>query len=296
MTSDRGSGGSGSLRYRDASARRTALAELVQQQGFCRVPELSDLLGVSRITVRRDIALLERDNLVRGAYGGVMALAQAGPGAHFRLRSAAHTEAKQAIGRKAIEYLSGHAIGPLGIDAGTTAFQAARFIAPHTPLTVVTHSLPVMTELAQRSLVEVVGIGGVLHPETQAFAGPSTVAGYAGLRLGTVLLTASAVRDQMMLCGNAFDAETKRQMMAVADQIILLVDASKFDAIAPFQTAELSRVDVVVIDDQAPPALVKSLEAQHLRVLVAEIGADTTTAERRGDKKVQISQPSLASV
>jgi DeoR/GlpR family transcriptional regulator of sugar metabolism len=284
--------GAGSLRYRDASARRTALAELVQQQGFCRVHELSDQLGVSRITVRRDIALLEQHNLVRSAHGGAMALSQAGPGslagpgspagpgAHFRLRSAAHTEAKQAIGREAIEYVNQHATGPLGIDAGTTGFQAARFIAPHVPLTVVTHSLPVMTELAQRPLVEVVGIGGVLHPETQAFAGPSTVAGYAGLRLGTVLLTASAVRDQMMLCGNAFDAETKRQMMAVADQVILLVDASKFEAVAPFQTAELSRVDIVVIDDQAPAALVESLQAQNLRVVIAPLGEDATAAEQ----------------
>jgi DeoR/GlpR family transcriptional regulator of sugar metabolism len=274
------SAGAGSLRYRDASARRTALAELVQQRGFCRVPELSDQLGVSRITVRRDIARLEEDNLVRSAHGGVMALSPAGPGSHFRLRSAAHTEAKQAIGRKAIEYVNRHATGPLGIDAGTTGFEAARFVTPQVPLTVVTHSLPVMAELAQRPLVEVVGIGGVLHPETQAFAGPSTVAGYAGLRLGTILLTASAVRDQMMLCGNAFDAETKRQMMAVADQIILMVDASKFDAIAPFQTAELSRVDVVVIDDQAPPALVESLEAQNLRVLIAERREDATMAEQ----------------
>jgi DeoR/GlpR family transcriptional regulator of sugar metabolism len=272
--------GAGSLRYRDASARRTALAELVQQQGFCRVPELSDQLGVSRITVRRDIAILEQHNLVRSAHGGAMALSPAGPGTHFRLRSDAHTAAKEAIGRAAIEYVNQHATGPLGIDAGTTGFQAARFIAPHAPLTVVTHSLPVMTELAQRPLVEVVAIGGVLHPETQAFAGPSTVAGYAGLRLGTVLLTASAVRDQMMLCGNAFDAETKRQMMAVADQVILLVDASKFEAVAPFQTAELSRVHVVVIDDQAPAALMESLQAQNLRVVVAPLGADATEAEQ----------------
>jgi DeoR/GlpR family transcriptional regulator of sugar metabolism len=68
-------------------------------------------------------------------------------------------------------------------------------------------------------------------------------------------------------------------MMAVADQIILLVDASKFDAIAPFQTAELSGADAIVVDDQAPPALLESLEAQNLRVLIAEIGEDATAAE-----------------
>lgn len=258
-----------SLRYRDASARRTALVERVRRQGFCRVAELSDYLGVSRMTVRRDITLLEEHNLIRAAHGGAMALAPAGRGTHFRLRSATHTEAKRAIARKAIEYVGRRSLSPLGVDAGSTAFEAARCIAPDAPLTVVTHSLPVMTELAERPQVEIVGIGGVLHPETQAFAGPATIAGYAGVRLSAVLLTASAIRNQTMFCGNAFDADTKRQMMAVADEIILLVDASKFQGVAPFQVADLDGVDVIIVDDQAPPALLESLEAQHLQVITA---------------------------
>lgn len=259
-----------SLRYRDAAARRSAVVELVRQQGFCRVADLSEYLGVSRITVRRDIAQLEENNLVRSAHGGVVALAQSGRGTHFQLRSGAHAGAKRAIARKAIEYVSAHRLELLGIDAGTTGFEAARFVAPDSPLTVVTHSLPVMLELAERPNVEVVGIGGVLHPETQAFAGPSTVAAYRRVRLGTLMLTASAVRNRMMFCGNAFDADTKRMMMAVADEVVLLVDASKFEGVAPFQVADLSRVTIVVIDHNAPPELLESLEAQSLKVIVAD--------------------------
>jgi DeoR/GlpR family transcriptional regulator of sugar metabolism len=258
------------MRYRDAPARRSAVLEIVRQQGFSRVSDLSDQLGVSRITVRRDIARLEQDQLVRGAHGGAVAMGLAGPGTHFATRRGSNAGAKRAIARKAVEQVMQRSAGPLGIDAGTTGFEAARFLVPDHQLTVVTHSLPVMVELAERPNVEVVGTGGVLHPETQAFAGPSTVAAYSRVRLDTVLLTASAVRNNIMFCGNAFDAETKRQMMAVADKVVLLVDASKFEGSAPFQVAEMARVHVVIVDHDAPDLLMSSLSDLGLMVLVAD--------------------------
>jgi DeoR/GlpR family transcriptional regulator of sugar metabolism len=267
---DRDISGADTMRYRDAPARRLAALEIVRQQGFSRVSDLSDQLGVSRITVRRDIARLEEDQLVRGAHGGVVAMGPFSLGTHFETRSGSNVGAKRAIARKAIEHVMRRPLGPLGIDAGTTGFEVARLLTPESPLIVVTHSLPVMLELAERPHVEVVGAGGVLHPETQAFAGPSTVAAYSRMRLDTVLLTASAVRSNIMFCGNAFDAETKRQMMTVADEVVLLVDASKFEGSAPFQVAELARVDVVVVDHVAPEALLDSLASQGLQVLIAD--------------------------
>jgi DeoR/GlpR family transcriptional regulator of sugar metabolism len=248
--------------------------ELVRRHGFCRVSDLSDQLGVSRITVRRDIARLQQDHLVRGAHGGVVAVGPATAGTHFATRIEANAGAKRAIAKKGIEYVTRGPLGPLGIDAGTTGLECARRLLPESPLTVVTHSLPVMLELGGRPNVEVLGVGGVLHPETQAFAGPSTVAAYGLVRLDTVLLTTSAVRGNMMFCGNAFDAETKRQMMAVADRVVLLVDASKFEGAAPFQVAEMGRVDVVVVDHGAPVSLQDSLLEQNLTVIVAEADPD----------------------
>jgi DeoR/GlpR family transcriptional regulator of sugar metabolism len=258
-----------SKRYRDAPARRTAVLELVRSQGFCRISDLSDQLGVSRITVRRDIARLELDQLVKGAHGGVVAVVPPSLGTHFSTRSRANSARKRAIAKRAIEYISSKRIGPLAIDAGTTGFEAARLLTPTTPLRVITHSLPVMLELSDRPNVEVIGVGGVLHAETQAFAGPATVAAYAALRLDVVLLTASAVRGNTMFCGNAFDADTKRQMMSVADEVVLLVDASKFEGAAPFQVAAMDRVDVVVVDHLATEQLISSLRDQALTVLVA---------------------------
>jgi DeoR/GlpR family transcriptional regulator of sugar metabolism len=264
-----------SKRYRGAPARRPAVLELVRSQGFCRISDLSDQLGVSRITVRRDIARLELDQLVKGAHGGVVAVVAPSLGTHFSTRIRANSTRKRAIAKRAIDYVSSKRLGPLAIDAGTTGFAAAQLLAPNAPLTVVTHSLPVMLELADRPNVEVAGIGGVLHPETQAFAGPATVAAYAALRLDVVLLTTSAVRGNMMFCGNAFDAETKRQMMSVADEVVLLVDASKFEGSAPFQVAGMDRVDVVIVDHLATEDLISSLRDQALTVLVAEPGDES---------------------
>jgi DeoR/GlpR family transcriptional regulator of sugar metabolism len=262
--------GAEGLKYRDASARRDAVLDVVRREGFCRVVDLSALLGVSRITVRRDIALLEQENLVRSAHGGVIAPLAAGHGTHFQLRRLSNANAKRAIARKAIEYISQDPPGTIGIDAGTTSLEAARFLAPTAPLTVITHSLPVMVEVAERTFIEVVGIGGVLHRETQAFAGSSTVSGYGDIRLDVAILTASAVRDNIMFCGNVFDADTKRQMLSVADKVMLLVDSSKFEGVAPFQVANLDGVDIIVVDHETPPVVLKELEGHSFEVIVAE--------------------------
>jgi len=88
--------------------------------------------------------------------------------------------------------------------------------------------------------------------------------------LDLAILTASAVRDNIMFCGNVFDADTKRQMLSVADKVMLLVDSSKFEGVAPFQIAQLDSVDVIVVDHETPPDVLKELEGHNFEVIVAD--------------------------
>jgi DeoR/GlpR family transcriptional regulator of sugar metabolism len=259
------------LRYRDAAARRGTLVEIVNRSGFCTVADLSDRLGVSRMTVRRDIQQLEQDQKVRGAHGGVAALLPQGGGTHIQFRSLEQSDAKQAVAEEAVALVQGQADATVGFDAGTSAFEVARRLYPQESLRVVTHSLLVMNELSGRPNIEVVGVGGVLHPETQAFAGPGTILALERYRLETLLLTTSSINEGVMYCGNAFDADTKRELMRIAERIVLLADSSKLRKISPFDVNPVSAVDLVIVDDGVTEEELDSLKATGVETIVAPL-------------------------
>lgn len=262
-----------SMRYRGADARRAAMLELINELGFCSITNLCDRLGVSRMTVRRDVTQLEEEDLVRSTYGGVVPVTPQSTGTHFELRLRQEAPAKRAIARRAVELIEQHSGSIVGIDAGTSALEVARLLRPAENCSVVTHSLPVMNELSQRPHVEVIGIGGVLHPETQAFAGPMTISALQRVRLTTLILTTSALRDGVMYCGNTFDADTKREMMRIADEVVLIADSSKFSKVAAFDIDDLSHVTTVITDSATTEAERASLTATGVHLVIAETEA-----------------------
>jgi DeoR/GlpR family transcriptional regulator of sugar metabolism len=241
------------LRYTRAGGRRDALLQIVRESSFCSAGDLSERLGVSRVTVRRDILQLESEGLVRAAHGGVSAVSSGvTSGGPFELRRQQNRDAKRAVAQRAVEFVAGQRDIVIGIDAGTTAAELADYLADETGLTVVTPSLPAMNAFAHNRDVEVVSPGGVFHTDTQAFAGPATVANLQRVRLSTLFLTASSIRANIMYCGNDFDAETKRTMLDLADRVILLADSSKFATAAAFTVAPLDAVDILIVDDRLP--------------------------------------------
>jgi DeoR/GlpR family transcriptional regulator of sugar metabolism len=257
------------LRYRGAVARRERILDLVRESGFRTAAELSEALGVSQMTVRRDIHQLAEEGLVRSGYGGVSSIVPPVGGVDFQLRAQANLEAKRAIARHAARYVLERRPAVVALDAGTTVFEVLGHIPDGQRFTIVTHSLPVLTALSSREDIEVVALGGVLHAETQAFAGPATVAALEHIRVGTVLLAASAVRDGTMYCGNPFDAETKRALTRAADEVVLLADATKFSLPAVFPVGPVSEVDVVIVDDALSAAERESLERAGVRLELA---------------------------
>lgn len=259
------------LRYRDAAERRGSLLDLVNKAGFCTVADLSEELGVSRMTVRRDIQQLESDEKVRSAHGGVAALMPRVGGTELRPRDLEQGAARRAIAARTLPLLPTDSGATIGVDAGTSAFELTRLLYPRTPLRVVTHSLLAMTELAGRPNVELVGLGGVLNAATQAFAGPGTIEALSHFRLEALLLSADSVRDGAMYCESAFDAETRRNLIKIADRIIVLAHASVFERIAPFEVGPLSAADVVVVDSGIGAAGLASLEEAEVETIIAPL-------------------------
>ena len=240
-----------SLRYDSAPERRRTILSAVGDSGFVSVTELTRRLGVSDMTVRRDLRKLAHQGKVRIVHGGVSALTTSPHSPAFTGRAEEHAAGKRAIGQAVAGHLALRAT--IAVDAGTTTYAVVQALPDTFRGTVVTHSIPVMQLLLTRGLGRVVGLGGELLAESQAFVGPRTVEAVAGLRVQTLLLGAAAVDDRGIYVSTDNERPTKLALMSIADRVVLLVDSSKFRVSAPVHLCDWDAISAVVTD--APPPL-----------------------------------------
>ena len=234
------------LRYTSAPSRRTEILKRLTTTGYVSAAALSADFAVSEMTIRRDLNKLAEQHLIRLVHGGASLPAGTHLGAAFPERAREQSAQKREIGQQAVGWVEPQST--IALDAGTTVSELAMALPSDRELTVVTHSLPALDILAERSGVTVIGLGGVFHASTRSFSGPDTRAAIANLRLHTLFLAASGLSDSGVYCSTPFDAETKRALIEIADRVVLLADSSKFRRTAPVFVCDLDAVDVIVTD------------------------------------------------
>src|SRR4051812_10349415 len=155
------------------------ILQQLNQHGTVAVLALADRLDVSEASVRRDLHLLETQQLLTRTHGGAVA-----SGVLYELpmryRGGEHHDAKRAIARAAIALLPAE-VSSVGLNGGTTTTEVARALAARPGLRVVTNALNIASELAVRSNIELVVCGGSARTESYELVGP-----LAELTLGNV--------------------------------------------------------------------------------------------------------------
>lgn len=254
MTSD-----AGGRRQDSASERRQNILDAVEEAGFVSVTELTKRLGVSDMTVRRDLRRLAEQGAVRVVHGGVSALRPQLHSPEFSGRAEENADSKRAIGQAAVLALP--PTGTVAVDAGTTTYAAVQALPDGFEGTIVTHSIPVMQLALTRGFRRVVGLGGELLVESQAFVGPRSVEATRGLRVETLLLGAAAADEQGIYVATDNERATKLALMSIAERIVLLVDATKFAAPAPVLLCGWKDITDIVTDAPPPAAVAKWLRS-----------------------------------
>jgi len=263
-----------------ARQRQQRILELVQTAGGARVSDLVDLLGVSDMTVRRDISALARKGKVARVHGGATALAgrssdEPGFAAKFQLQKAE----KAAIARAAVTLLSpGDSVA---VSAGTTTYAVAVELLSIPDLTVVTNSVPVgeLLHTSGRSDLTVILTGGVRTP-SDALVGPVAVSALSTLHVDWLFLGVHGIDERAGLTTpNLVEAETDRALVRSARRIAVVADSSKWDVVGLSSIARLDDVDVMVTDDKLHPDAQRLLESRLGTLLIA---SPTTDSEQTG--------------
>lgn len=250
-----------------AERRRRIVDEVTTSGGFADVRRLVERLGVSPMTIRRDLAELERAGAIRRTRGG--ALAPAGSFAFVEpalvQRRSANAEAKRLIARRAAQEVAPG--GTIGIDVGTTTLALCLHLVDLADLTVVTSSLPVAVALA--GSMDVYLPGGRIRPKEQSLVGAAAREGMARFHLDTVFVGAAGIDEHGIYDYSIEDTELKQVMIDNADRVIVLCDASKFGRRAVATVCSFARIGTLVTDDDPPAAISAALVEHGVRVIVA---------------------------
>jgi len=221
------------------------------------------------MTVRRDLGRLEELGLVRVVHGGVSAITDLEAPLAFQFRTHHHTAAKRAIGAYAAAMVESNSV--IGLDAGTTVLELARRLPAGQGLTAVTHSLPTMSAVARRDGVRLIGLAGTYEPEIQAFAGQMASSPLAQLRIQTMFLATTSIREGAMWATTSHDVEMKQALMRVADRVVLLADSSKFGYSALMMVAPLSTATTLVTDEHIPAATAEAVRRAGVELVTVPV-------------------------
>jgi DeoR/GlpR family transcriptional regulator of sugar metabolism len=231
------------------AGRRRLILQLLRARGSVSVAQLEHEFGISAMTARRDLSVLEEEGLAHRTYGGAVLPASAAVEDSFEQRIGQAVEAKTRLARATLEFVADGAT--VFADSSTTAYFAIReLIAAGRDVTVVTNSLPVMQLVGDAGRSELVGLGGSYRVVARSFVGPDTVRTARSLLADRALISVKGLTSDGALSDpDPLEAEVKRVMIEQSTESILLLDASKLEGRGLAVIANLEDVNLVLAAD-----------------------------------------------
>jgi DeoR/GlpR family transcriptional regulator of sugar metabolism len=245
--------------------RRMQIVQQANRAGRVAVTDLSQMFGVSEVTIRADLQDLADQGLLLRTHGGAVPTSRA-PELSFSLRRQCQVAQKDLIGAAGAALVAnGDAIF---LDTSSTALALARHLRRHRDLTIITNSLPVAESLLDVPGVTVVMPGGTLQRETISLVGVDGLAMLHKLNIQRGFFGAHGLSDPEGLTDvSAAEAEVKRQIVGMCREVVAIIDATKWGRAGLASFARLEDLDVVITDKLAPAHLVNQVTQTGIKVI-----------------------------
>jgi DeoR/GlpR family transcriptional regulator of sugar metabolism len=231
-----------------AEERQQTILQLLDARGQITIADLSDRFSVSEMTIRRDLAQLEGEGLLRRTHGGAVRTRSGSFEPPFALRSRLNLAAKRAIaGSVARQLQDGQT---LILDGGSTGTAIAEALVGRN-LTVCALNMRVADILASSPETRVMVPGGLVRHGEHSLVGPAAERTLQDHRFDTFVMTVSAIDVSAGLTEwNVDDAAVKRAALASSSRCIVACDSSKFGQTAFARIAGLDAADLIVTDTE----------------------------------------------
>ena len=227
----------------DAITRLEQIRAELDAEGRVKVAELAEQLGVSEMTVRRDLDALADLGVAQRVRGGALAV---GP-QPFADRYGQQAKAKDAIADKLLPLVGDG--GAVGLDASTTLQRLAARLGSARAVTVLTNSTESFTVLGLHPGVTALLTGGQLDPRTGSLVGPLARRAAVDVSLRRLFVSAAGL-DPIGGTSEATleEAEVKRALASGADSVVVAVDSSKLGTRGAASCLPITQIDVLVTE------------------------------------------------
>jgi DeoR family fructose operon transcriptional repressor len=251
-----------------AAERQLRIRQMFESKDFLDLETLCRELDASESSVRRDLDVLEEQNVLKRVYGGAVPVQPPGNGGafDFTVESERFSDEKSRIGRLTAGLIeNGQTVI---LDGGSTVAAVARELAAKS-LHVVTNSLPIAEALEARRNIELTLTGGYLDPRIRVMLGPLCEQMLGLIRADVVIMGIGSVSNAGFSNNNTLVVGSEQKMIEIANKLIIVADHTKFGRSAMIPVAQLEAADTVVSDGELAPEYVDLLRSKDIEVLLA---------------------------
>lgn len=246
--------------------RHQLVLEILRESGKASVVDLRDRLGVTEMTIRRDLELLEADGALKRYHGGATLVVGSSYEPPFPARERMHADAKRAIAEAVASRINDGST--VVVDGGSTGLAVAQALANRS-VTICPLSLRVSWQLAKSTTVRLLIPGGTVRQGERSFIGVDTIEYLRQHHFDHYVMTASGLSIEGGITEwNPDDAAVKRAAAHASQEVVAAIDASKYGNVGFVRVCETTDPDLIVTDDS-----ISSADLQTLRSHAKEVHA-----------------------
>ena len=246
--------------------RQKRIIELVQRDGHVRVPELSRLLNVAEITIRRDLVILENKSLLERTHGGAIAIRQIHEEINYNSRSDLELENKDVIAKFAASLINDG--DTVFINGGSTTFHVFRYINKKN-VKIVTTNAGCISQVNENQGIELTIAGGLYTPGSNTFSGGFTNDILNQVNASKAILGVHGISCHYGLTTPRQHAaeSTKIMIERTRGEIIVIADHRKIGLVSDYVTSPVNRISTLITDWFPDIDYIKDFEELGIKVI-----------------------------
>jgi DeoR/GlpR family transcriptional regulator of sugar metabolism len=249
-----------------AENRQQMILERVRLSGRIQVGGLSKELGVTEVTIRRDLSVLQKNGLIKKTYGGAVLTSPPEMNVSVRYRQIRNLAAKRIIGKLAAALIKDGDI--IYLEAGSTCYEITPYLAQKKNLTVIVNSLYLMSRLHELTQHHVIITGGHYRADRMDMVGPTAESAIAQLGGFKAFTGADDITIDSGISGSdVVTVSFTKLVLQRASEVILVADHSKFDNPALYKIADIAELDYIVTDEQPSPAWLSACRQKNIKLI-----------------------------